>query len=301
MLGGLGALLVLAFVFGSFLAIVPIMMAMASIMTTFLVVWGLTTITEVSPIVQFLIALIGLGVSIDYSLLVVVRWREERAHGLSGDAAIERAMQTAGRAVVFSGTTVAIGLFALVALPRAVPALGRLRRHADPADQRDRRADAAAGGAQQARAAPGLAARPQRRQAPAARGPAGRTWSCAPLGGGAWRGAGARRAGARGDQPPAGHLQRQHDRQGRRRQAAACSQLERSGIGSGVLVPARGAGQPARPRPNRWRSTLAAVPGVHGAVAPELGELAPYGRRRSSTSSRPQTPPPPKAATRSIA
>jgi RND superfamily putative drug exporter len=117
MLGGLGALLVLAFVFGSFLAIVPIMMAVASIMTTFLVVWGLTAVTEVSPIVQFLIALIGLGVSIDYALIVVVRWREERAHGLAGDAAIERAMQTAGRAVVFSGTTVAIGLFALVALP----------------------------------------------------------------------------------------------------------------------------------------------------------------------------------------
>jgi len=117
MLGGLGALLVLAFVFGSFLAIVPIMMAVASIMTSFLLVWGLTTVTEVSPIVQFLIALIGLGVSIDYALLVVVRWREERAHGLSGDAAIERAMQTAGRAVVFSGTTVAIGLLALVALP----------------------------------------------------------------------------------------------------------------------------------------------------------------------------------------
>ena len=117
MLGGLGALLVLAFVFGSFLAIVPIMMAIVSILTTFLVVWGLTTITEVSPIVQFLIALIGLGVSIDYSLLVVVRWREERAHGLEQDAAIERAMQTAGRAVVFSGTTVAIGLLALVALP----------------------------------------------------------------------------------------------------------------------------------------------------------------------------------------
>ena len=117
LLGGVGALLVLAFVFGSFLAIVPIMMAIASILTTFLVVWGLTTITEVSPIVQFLIALIGLGVSIDYSLIVVVRWREEIAHGLEGDAAIERAMETAGRAVVFSGTTVAIGLLALVALP----------------------------------------------------------------------------------------------------------------------------------------------------------------------------------------
>jgi RND superfamily putative drug exporter len=117
LLGGFGALLVLAFVFASFLAIVPILMAIVSILTTFLVVWGLTTFTEISPIVQFLVALIGLGVSIDYSLLVVVRWREERAHGLQGDEAIQRAMETAGRAVVFSGTTVAIGLLALVALP----------------------------------------------------------------------------------------------------------------------------------------------------------------------------------------
>ncbi|HWX52847.1 MAG TPA: MMPL family transporter, partial [Solirubrobacteraceae bacterium] len=117
LLGGVGALFVLAFVFGSLLALVPMMMAIASILTTFLVVWGLTTITEVSPIVQFLIALIGLGVSIDYALIVVVRWREERSHGASDDLAVERAMQTAGRAVVFSGTTVAIGLLALVALP----------------------------------------------------------------------------------------------------------------------------------------------------------------------------------------
>ncbi len=117
LLGGFGALLVLAFVFASFLAVVPIMMAVVSILTTFLVVWGLTAVTAISPIVQFLIALIGLGVSIDYSLLVVVRWREERAHGLQGDAAVQRAMETAGRAVVFSGTTVAIGLLALVALP----------------------------------------------------------------------------------------------------------------------------------------------------------------------------------------
>jgi len=117
LLGGFGALVVLAFVFASFLAVVPIVMAIVSILTSFLMVWGLTTITEISPIVQFLIALIGLGVAIDYTLLVVVRWREERAHGLQGDEAIERAMATAGRAVVFSGTTVAIGLLALVALP----------------------------------------------------------------------------------------------------------------------------------------------------------------------------------------
>ena len=92
-------------------------MAIPSIFTAFLLVLGLTTFTGVSPIVQFLIALIGLGVAIDYALLIVVRWREERTHGLDNEAAILRAMETAGRAVVFSGTTVAIGLLALVTLP----------------------------------------------------------------------------------------------------------------------------------------------------------------------------------------
>jgi RND superfamily putative drug exporter len=48
---------------------------------------------------------------------VVVRWREERAKGGTDEEAILRAMETAGRAVVFSGTTVAIGLLALVAIP----------------------------------------------------------------------------------------------------------------------------------------------------------------------------------------
>ena len=116
-LGGVGALIVLSFVFASFLAFVPILMAVASIMTTFLLLLGLTTVTDVSPIVQFLVALVGLGVAIDYSLLVVSRWREERSHGRSGDEAVQRAMETAGRAVVFSGITVAIGLLALIALP----------------------------------------------------------------------------------------------------------------------------------------------------------------------------------------
>jgi putative drug exporter of the RND superfamily len=117
LVGGFGALIVLAFVFASFLALVPLMMAIPAIMTSFLIVYGLTAVTGISPIVQFLIALIGLGVAIDYSLLVVVRWREERAHGHEGDEAIVRAMGTAGRAVVFSGTTVAIGLLALIVLP----------------------------------------------------------------------------------------------------------------------------------------------------------------------------------------
>jgi RND superfamily putative drug exporter len=117
LVGGFGALIVLAFVFGSLLAIIPLFMAIPAILTTFLLVYGLTFLTDVSPIVQFLVALIGLGVAIDYALIVVVRWREERTHGLENEAAIEKAMETAGRAVVLSGTTVAIGLLALIALP----------------------------------------------------------------------------------------------------------------------------------------------------------------------------------------
>jgi putative drug exporter of the RND superfamily len=116
-LGGVGALVVLAFVFASLLAFVPLMMAIVSIMSTFLVLWGVTQVTSVSMIVEFLVALIGLGVAIDYSLLIVVRWREERAHGYAGEEAVVRAMQTAGRAVAFSGTTVAIGLLAMIVLP----------------------------------------------------------------------------------------------------------------------------------------------------------------------------------------
>jgi len=115
--GGLGALIVLAFVFASFLAVVPLLTALASIMTSFLIVWGLANVTAVSSIVEYLIALVGLGIAIDYTLLVVVRWREEQAGGHHGDEAIVRTMTTAGRAVVFSGTAVAIGLLALVALP----------------------------------------------------------------------------------------------------------------------------------------------------------------------------------------
>ena len=116
-LGGLGALVVLGFVFASLLAFVPLLMAIVSIMTTFLVLWGVSAVTDVSMIVEFLVALIGLGVAIDYSLIVVVRWREERAHGHTGEEAVVRAMSTAGRAVVFSGTTVAIGLLAMIVLP----------------------------------------------------------------------------------------------------------------------------------------------------------------------------------------
>ena len=79
LLAALGALLVLVFVFRSFMAIVPLLMALVAIPTTFLLIWPIASVTDVSVIVQFLVALIGLGIAIDYALLVVVRWREERA------------------------------------------------------------------------------------------------------------------------------------------------------------------------------------------------------------------------------
>ena len=120
-IGGAGALIVLAFVFASFLALLPLLVASVSILTTFLVVLGLTYLTEVSFIVEFLIALVGLGIAIDYSLLLVTRWREERARGSDNATAVITAVETAGRAVVLSGLTVAIGLAALVVLP--VPGL----------------------------------------------------------------------------------------------------------------------------------------------------------------------------------
>jgi RND superfamily putative drug exporter len=117
LLGALGALIVLAFVFASFLALLPLLVAAVSILATFLMLLPITYLTNVSFIVEFLIALVGLGVAIDYSLLLVTRWREERDHGRENHQAVVVAMQTAGHAVLFSGVTVAIGLLALVVLP----------------------------------------------------------------------------------------------------------------------------------------------------------------------------------------
>ena len=116
-LGGLGALAVLLFLFASALALVPLMIAAVSILTTFVIVLLGTYVMDISFVVQFLIALVGLGVAVDYSLLVVNRWREERAHGRDNHDAVVVAMQYAGNAVVASAGTVAISLCALLAIP----------------------------------------------------------------------------------------------------------------------------------------------------------------------------------------
>jgi RND superfamily putative drug exporter len=117
LIGMAGALVILAVVYGSGLAVVPVLMAIPSILVSFLIVGGISHLTEISFLVQFLVALIGLGVSIDYSLLVITRWREEHEGGLVNEQAIVAAASSAGRAVVLSGLTVAVGLLSLVVLP----------------------------------------------------------------------------------------------------------------------------------------------------------------------------------------
>jgi hypothetical protein len=74
-------------------------------------------LTDVSVIVQFLIALVGLGLAIDYALLVMFRFRDELREGNDVESALVETMTHAGRSVIVSGSTVAIGLLALVALP----------------------------------------------------------------------------------------------------------------------------------------------------------------------------------------
>lgn len=117
LVAGVAALVVLVFVFASTLAVVPLLMAVVAIPVTLLAVLGLTALTEISFVVLFLCSLVGLGLAIDYALIVVMRWREERERGLADEEAVVAAAGTAGRAVLFSGTTVAIGLLAAVVLP----------------------------------------------------------------------------------------------------------------------------------------------------------------------------------------
>ncbi|HEY3542475.1 MAG TPA: MMPL family transporter [Gaiellaceae bacterium] len=118
LIGGAGALVILLFVFGTLPAVLmPIVVAVAAILNTFTLVWALTYVTNVSVIVQFLIALVGLGVAIDYALLMIFRFRDELREGKDVDSALVETMKHAGHSVIISGSTVAIGLLAMIALP----------------------------------------------------------------------------------------------------------------------------------------------------------------------------------------
>jgi uncharacterized membrane protein YdfJ with MMPL/SSD domain len=111
------AALILLFVFGSLAVLLPLIFAATAIPTTLAIIWIFAHFMELSTYLQNLVMLIGFGIAIDYSLFIVYRYREERRAGAEKEDAIARTMATAGRAVVFSGTAVAIGLAVMLAMP----------------------------------------------------------------------------------------------------------------------------------------------------------------------------------------
>jgi RND superfamily putative drug exporter len=116
--GGVGALVILLFVFGTLPAVLtPLVIAIAAILNAFTLVWGVSYLTEVSAVVPFLIALIGLGLAIDYALVMLFRFRDELRDGNDVDSAVVETMTHAGKSVMVSGSTVAIGLLAMILLP----------------------------------------------------------------------------------------------------------------------------------------------------------------------------------------
>ncbi|MGH2999561.1 MAG: MMPL family transporter [Gaiellaceae bacterium] len=118
LIGGAGALIILFFVFGTLPAVLmPIAIAIAAILNTYSLVWALTYVTNVSIIVEFLIALVGLGVAIDYALLMIFRFRDELREGEDVETALVETMTHAGRSVIVSGSTVAVGLVSMIVLP----------------------------------------------------------------------------------------------------------------------------------------------------------------------------------------
>jgi RND superfamily putative drug exporter len=111
------ALLILVFTFGTLAFLLPFAFAIVTIPTTLGIIWIFANFMELTTYLTNLVTLIGFGIAIDYSLLVVYRFREELRRGAPRDEAIVTTMLTAGRAVVFSGTAVAIGLALLLFMP----------------------------------------------------------------------------------------------------------------------------------------------------------------------------------------
>ncbi|HEX9270312.1 MAG TPA: MMPL family transporter, partial [Candidatus Limnocylindria bacterium] len=105
------ALILLLIVFGTIVAAtLPLGVGVLAVIGGVGATFALSRATDVSQYALNLVTLIGLGVAIDYSLFIVNRFREELARGASVDDAVARSLATAGRAIAFSGITVAIGL-----------------------------------------------------------------------------------------------------------------------------------------------------------------------------------------------
>ena len=115
------ALIVLLLVFGAVVAgLVPILLALVSI----LVALGLTALLgqayELSVFTINMLSGMGLALGIDYSLFILSRYREERAHGREKLAAIDASSQTASRAVVLSGLAFVLAMLGMVLVPDTI-------------------------------------------------------------------------------------------------------------------------------------------------------------------------------------
>ncbi|GAS89361.1 MMPL domain-containing protein [Mycolicibacterium brisbanense] len=110
--------LVLVWVFGGLLAAaLPVMVAVMAIAGALAVLRLITFTTDVSIFALNLSTAMGLALAIDYTLLIISRYRDELADGAGRDDALERTMVTAGRTVLFSATTVALSMAALILFP----------------------------------------------------------------------------------------------------------------------------------------------------------------------------------------
>jgi RND superfamily putative drug exporter len=109
-------LLVIVFA-GVLAALLPLAVGVSAIFGAFGVLWVLTGFTDVSIFSINLVTALGLGLAIDYSLLIVSRFREELSRGFDVENAVIRTVLTAGRTVAFSALTVAVSLAALLVFP----------------------------------------------------------------------------------------------------------------------------------------------------------------------------------------
>jgi len=109
------ALILLLLIFGSVVAAgLPLGVGVLTILAGLAGTFMLTRVTDVSQYALNVVTLIGLGIAIDYSLFIVNRYRGELAAGATREDALAKTMATAGRAITFSGVTVAIGLSAML-------------------------------------------------------------------------------------------------------------------------------------------------------------------------------------------
>jgi RND superfamily putative drug exporter len=96
-------------------AVVPLLVAAVAVSGALVLLLGVSELTVVSSYAVNVVSMMGLGLAVDYSLLIISRFREERAAGLEPVAAVERTLATAGRTVAFSGLAVAVALSGLLA------------------------------------------------------------------------------------------------------------------------------------------------------------------------------------------